>query len=130
MSKDNVKKMFGKMQNDTEFQKKYAQLMKAHGEEAEKILAEKIIELGNSSGFNFSKDDLMAARAEFVDKSNQNVELSDNDLADVAGGDTKKFLATIVSISGFGIACAGVSIVSELKKAGECGKMMSTTVSC
>jgi predicted ribosomally synthesized peptide with nif11-like leader len=86
MSKDNVKKMFGKMEKDADMQKKYAALMLAHQNETEKLLSDKLVELGKTAGFAFSKDDLLAARAELVDIINSNKELSDKDLSDVAGG--------------------------------------------
>jgi len=128
MSKDNVKKLFGRIEKDAELQKKYASLMQAHQKETEKALSGKLVDFGKTSGFVFSSDDLIAARAELVDKMNSNRELSDNDLADVAGGGgNKKFLATVVSISGFGVACGFLSAIEEIKSRGGCGKMMSTT---
>jgi len=118
MSKDNVKQMFGKMEKDAEFQKKYTELMQAHLKEAEKALNEKLIELGKTSGFAFSKDDLMAARAELVDKLNSNKELSDGDLANVAGGnaDSKKYVG-IASLMTLGTACAVLGVVSLVHEA-------------
>jgi len=49
MSKDNVKQLFGKMEKDSELQKKYASLMRAHQIETEKSLADKLVELGKTS---------------------------------------------------------------------------------
>lgn len=133
MSKDNVKKLFEKIQKDAELQKKYAKLMQAHQTEAEKALAEKLIELGKNGGFTFSKEDLLAARAELMDKNNGGKELSENDLENVAGGfkaNTRKGLAIGFSIATAGIACGVASIVVEsVKGAGECGRE-STTVNC
>jgi len=86
MSKDTVKSMFKKIEADKEFRQKYAAMMQAHQAESEKALAEKIIWLGKNSGFTFSKDDLLAARAELMDKANSNGELSETDLEKVAGG--------------------------------------------
>ncbi len=86
MSKDNVKKMFAKMEKDADFQKKYAGLMEAHHQETEKALADKLIQLGKTAGFEFSNEDLHAARAEVMDNTNSNKELSDDELANVTGG--------------------------------------------
>jgi len=130
MSKDNVKKMFGKMEKDAELQKKYAVLMQEHQKDAEKILADKLVELGKTSGFSFSHDDLMAARAEVMDKNNSGKELSDSDLANVAGGGSQKATAVMVSIFSLGIACAVVSYSEEKNHAGGCGAKMSTTKAC
>jgi predicted ribosomally synthesized peptide with nif11-like leader len=86
MSKDNVKQMFAKIENDADFQKKYAGLMEAHRQETEKALADKLIQLGKTAGFEFSNEDLHAARAEVMNIANSNKELSDGDLANVTGG--------------------------------------------
>ena len=112
MSKDNVKKLFGKMEKDAELQKKFAELMRAHQSETEKIVADKLIEFGKNSGFAFSKDDLFAARAELVDKINSNRELNDGDLSKVAGGgNMEKAMTILSSVFTAGLACAVASIV-------------------
>ncbi|HNY13339.1 MAG TPA: Nif11 family protein [Candidatus Wallbacteria bacterium] len=130
MSKDNVKKMFGKMNKEAELQKKYTAIMQEHQKEAEKNLADKLVEFGKTSGFSFSKDDLIAARAELMDKANSNKELSDTDLANVAGGGSQKATAVMVSIFSAGIACAIVSASEEHLHSGGCGQKMSTTAAC
>ena len=131
MSKDNVKQMFGKMEKDAALKNKYAELMQAHQKDVETKMAEKLIELGKTSGFAFSKEDLLAARAEVMDKANSNKELSDGDLANVAGGLTQKESIITASICSFGIGCAMLSIMSEsIDKAGACGRAMSTTAKC
>jgi bacteriocin-like protein len=79
MSKENVKLMFDKIENDDNLKKKYIELMHAHKKETVKILFDKLIEFGMTSGFAFSKDDLLTARAECK-------ELSDNQLDNVSGG--------------------------------------------
>jgi len=130
MSKDNVKQMFGKLEKDAELQKKYAALMQADQKESETKMAEKLIELGKTSGFAFSRDDLIAARAEVMDKTNSNRELSDGDLANVAGGSKRKSDILIATIFTAGIMCAVISIAAEINKGGDCGIGMSTTVKC
>ncbi len=99
MSKDIVKQMFGKMEKDAELQKKYAELMQAHQKDAEKALADKLLELGKTSGFAFSKEDLLAARAELMDRKNANGELADKDLESVAGGKGEHATATVLMIN-------------------------------
>ncbi|HNY11716.1 MAG TPA: Nif11-like leader peptide family natural product precursor [Candidatus Wallbacteria bacterium] len=133
MSKDTVKSMFKKIEADKEFRQKYAAMMQAHQAESEKALAEKIIGLGKNSGFTFSKDDLLAARAELMDKANSNGELSEADLEKVAGGqgfDVRKAVIIGFSVITAGIACGLTSITVELKNGpGGCGRGM-TTVDC
>jgi len=134
MSKDAVKQMFGKMENDSALKGKYAGLMQAHQKDAENTLAEKLVELGKTSGFAFSKDDLLAARTEFMDKANSNKELTDGDLANVAGGNTgSKVYFGITSVVTFGIMCAasGIrSIVKESKNSGSCAGDISLSKDC
>ena len=110
MSKDSVKQMFGKMEKDEALKGKYAELMQAHQKDTENKLAEKLIELGKTSGFAFSKEELLAARAELMDKNNSNKELSDDDLEKVAGGGFLKTGTIVVSILTAGIGCAILSI--------------------
>jgi len=130
MSKDNVKQMFGKMEKDAALKGKYAELMQAHQKDAENKMAEKLIEFGKTSGFAFSKEDLLAARAEVTDKANSNKELSDGDLASVAGGGAQKTSAVLTSILTAGFGCLLVSATAEHQTSGSCGQQMSTTVKC
>jgi len=134
MSKDNVKQMFGKMEKNEELQKKYAALIQAHQIETEKALAEKLIEFGKTAGSIFSKEDLMAARSELADKINENKELADGDLANVAGGnEASKCYFGACSFLTLGTACAflGVgSIVNEIKKQGSCAGSISLSAEC
>jgi len=136
MSKDNVKKMFGKIEKDSQLQKKYAELMQAHQKEIEKALAEKIIGLGRISGFEFTKDDLMAARAELIDIANSNKELSDGDMASVSGGGTTagKIIGTgMMSVMTAGTVCAMlglISIVYEANIKDSCGPHISLNTNC
>lgn len=130
MSKDNVKQMFAKMAKDEVFYKRYTDLMQAHQNETEKALADRLIQLGKTSGFEFNKEDLLAARAEIIDTANSNKELSDKDLASVAGGGLQKAAVVVASITTAGIACAIVSAVAEINKGGNCGAGMSTTKKC
>ncbi len=112
MSKDSVKQMFGKMEKDAGLKGKYAELMQAHQIETEKALANKLVELGKTSGFAFSKEDLMAARAELIDKANSNKELADGDLANVAGGASRKENGIVVSVMFIWMgACAVASLI-------------------
>jgi len=131
MSKDNVKKIFGQMEKDAVLRKKYAELMQAHQKEMEKALTDKLVELGKTSGFEFSKDDLLAARAELVDTANSNRELPDRDMADVAGGEGigrtigSKSNAILFSIVTVGIYCMERSISMEANYNGGCGDILS-----
>jgi len=127
MSKDSVKLMFEKISKDGTLQKQYAEMMAAHGREADNALAGKLIELGKSCNFNFSKNDLAAARAELLDMKNSSPELSDDDLEKVAGGGSmSKGVAVFVSIGGLGVACGFYSAIWESQKQGYCGYMLST----
>ncbi len=102
--------------------------MQSHQKETEISLADKLIELGRSSGFAFSKDELMAARAELMDQFNSNTELVDRDLADVAGGMSDRKVTVIkMSIAGLGFQCAFASVVMEMQTKGKCGDRMTTT---
>jgi len=131
MSKDNVKKMFGKMEKDAEMKKKYAGLMLAHQKDAENKMAELLIEFGKTSGFAFSKEDLLAARAEVLDKVNSNNELSDGDLTNVAGGICgQKIGAIMASVITVGLVCAVVSAIFEGLQKGDCGRVVSTNDKC
>ena len=130
MSKDNVKKMFVKMEKDVDLKKKYTELMLAHQKETEKTLSDKLVNFGQTSGFTFSNSDLLAARAEIIDKVNSNKELSDGDLNNVAGGGAQKAGIIMASIITVGIACAAVSAITEVNKHGACGVVMSTTAAC
>ncbi len=131
MSKDNVKQMFGKIEKDASLKGKYVQLMQAHQKDAENKMTEKLIEFGKTSGFAFSKEDLMAARAELMDKNNSNKELSEGDLTNVAGGTSDLKVSIVMSsIVTFGISCAAVSAITEIQASGSCGKNMSTTTQC
>jgi len=134
MSKDKVKQMFGKMEKDADLQKKYAALMQAHQIEMEKALAEKLVEFGKTAGFIFSKENLMAARSELADKINENKELADGDLANVAGGnEASKKVFALVSLTTIGLGCAylGVrSILNELGNEGSCAGNITLTAEC
>jgi len=115
MSKDAVKQMFGKIEKDAVLKTKYAELMQAHQKDAEKALSDKLVELGKTSGFAFSKDDLLTARAELIDKSNSNKELSDDDLTNVAGGGAQKSInndSYTIYIPG-ALTCQQVSIMKN-----------------
>jgi len=126
MSKDNVKQMFGKMEKDSALKDKYAQLVQSHQNESEKKLTEKLVELGQTSGFVFSKDDLVAARAELIDNANSNGELADGDLAKVAGGGRlSKSVAIYGSVITLGVMCAVYSVISEVQNPGQCKDDMS-----
>jgi len=126
MSKDAVKQMFGKMEKDAALKAKYAQLMQAHNKDAEKAMADKLIEFGKTSGFAFSKDDLIAARVELMDKVNSNKELSEGDLASVAGGGDQKNAAITTSIISLGMVCALTSLLVPLVGM-TCGQAMTTS---
>jgi len=130
VSKDAVKQMFGKIEKDAALKNKYAELMQAHQKDTEKILAEKLIELGKTSGFAFSNEDLLAARAEFADKANSNKELSEDDLANVAGGGMQKGMYLLISIGLVGVMCGLISISGEIASKGGCGRELSTTGKC
>jgi len=134
MSKDMVKQMFGKMEKDAALKAKYAQLMQAHQKDAEKLLAGKLIEFGKTSGFAFSNEDLLAARAELMDKVNSNKELADGDLANVAGGSAgTKAVIAIHSVISLGMGCIAYGIISAVNEGaqkGTCSTAVSATASC
>jgi len=124
MSKDNVKKMFAKIEKDMKLTQEYIDLLKEHGQSSEKIIMEKLVEFGKKSGFIFSSDDLIAARAELMDKKNSNAELADDDLEKVAGGGITKAGAVIMSTVTAGIWCALTSIKNTEEN---CKKLMTTS---
>jgi len=130
MSKDNVKLMFAKIEKDANFQKKFADLMRAQSNETEKVLFDKLIEFGKSSGFLFSKDDLTEARAELVDKLNSSAELNEKDLNNVSGGGTAKTISVVLSAISVGFGCAVLSLYYEVGKhfnhPGTCAGAMTT----
>ncbi len=90
MSKENVKKMFITMQTDAKLQKKFAEGAQLNGKKPENVQADLLVEFGKAAGFVFSKEELLAARAELMDKSKENRELCDDDLVNVAGGAGQK----------------------------------------
>jgi|GEM_PF-660931 len=115
MSKDNVKNMFAKFEKDADLKKKYTEIMKIHRKETEDALADMLIELGRNSGFDFSKNDLISVRTEFIDRMNSNSELSDADLNQVAGGGEMKTKVVIISVVSAGAICAMLSVFSLLE---------------
>ncbi|HNY13337.1 MAG TPA: hypothetical protein PKK26_17235 [Candidatus Wallbacteria bacterium] len=129
MITDNVKQMFGKIEKDAHLQKKYVELMQAHQSETQKELADKLVEFGKTSGFVFSKDELLAARAELIDRLNENKDLTDADLVRVAGGaaGSAKDFAIIASMGTVGLFCAIMSVNQELKGHGDCAEYLSAT---
>ena len=129
MSKDAVKQMFGKIEKDPSLKGKYVELMRAHQNATEKALTNKLVEFGKTAGFAFSKDDLLAARAEVMDKANSNKELAEEDLEKVAGGSVqgRKCAATVVSIFTVGIGCAIESVGAELLSSRGCAGTMTTS---
>jgi len=128
MSKDNVKNMFAKFEKDADLKKKYVELMKYHQNETEKTLSDKLIELGKNSGFDFSKDDLLAARSEFMDIINSNSELADNDLSSVTGGKgDRKLICVMMSVFTLGTYCAIMSIDREINHRGGCAREITTS---
>jgi len=128
MSKDDVGKMFATIEKDSQLRKKYVEMMQAQRKDSEKALAEKLVEFGKTSGFAFSSDDLLAARAELIDQVNANRELSEKDLASVSGGMhwPNKVTASATSILTLGIGCAILSVIENSKKSGACAGLMST----
>ncbi len=125
MSKDTVKQMFGKMEKEAQLQEKYLEMLRRNQNLTEDVLAEKLIEFGRSSGFAFSKNDLMAARSEILDNANSNRELSDGDLSSLAGGGQQKTVGVCTSIFGFGVACLLTSLYFE--RTGQCGEVLTTS---
>lgn len=86
MSKENIKLMFVSMGKDEKLQKKFEKLAKENQKDPENVMAGKIVEFGKAAGFVFSKEELLEARLELVNESNDNKELADDELANVAGG--------------------------------------------
>jgi len=134
MSKDSVKQMFGKIEKDAALKSKYSQLMQAHLKDAEKALAGKLIELGKNAGFVFSNEDLLAARADLLDKVNANGELNDSDLSSVAGGNANgKTGFALASVFTLGIGCVAEgmkSLFNESNEKGSCAASLSLTADC
>ncbi len=134
MSKETVKQMFGKIEKDAQLQKKYAELMRLHQAETEKAMAEKLIEFGKTAGLAFSNEDLMAARAELIDNANSNHELSNSDLASVAGGNANGktgFVLASVFTLGIGCVAEGIkSLVNDSYDKGSCAASLSLTADC
>jgi len=129
MSRDDVRKMFATIEKDSQMRKKYVEMMQAQQKDAEKALAEKLVEFGKTSGFAFSSDDLLAARAELIDRLNANSELSEKDLTGVAGGISTniKNVAIAFSVCSSGLGCAAMSVSEEIRKgSGGCSSAMST----
>jgi len=127
MSKDNVKKMFYDIEKNESLKKQYIEIIKKYQKASEDTIAGKLIELGKSSGFAFSKDELIAARTELIDKINENKELGDGDLANVSGGNAFQKTVTAVSSIIFIVGCAVISLVSEHNEKGGCGDALSIT---
>lgn len=71
--------MFSQIETNGDLKKKYSEFIEKHCKEAENIFCDKLIEFGRASGFTFSKEDILAARSE-------SRELSDDELSLVAGG--------------------------------------------
>lgn len=97
--------------------------MQEHQKEAEKALTDKLVEFGGASGFAFSKADLLAARAELIEKANENKELVDTDLSSVAGGgpgDSGKVYGALLSVLTVGVGCLVVSTIEDSKVSGGC----------
>jgi len=136
MSREEVKKLFGGIEKDEKLKGNFTELIREHTRETEKMLAEKIAELGRSSGFEFSKDDLFAARAELMDKINANEELNDNDLATVSGGGVSGKItfgvSMALSMASFGTCYIGYGVISGVyaKREGGCAGAISISKEC
>jgi len=134
MSKDNVKKMFAKLEKDQALMKEYVEIIRSQQALVEKELAEKLISLGNAKGFSFNMQDLIDAKNELIDKTNSNRELAESDLANVAGGNAaSKTNFGLASLFTLGLSCAAGgfnSIVAEKENQGSCATRLSLTAQC
>jgi len=81
VSKDEAKQMFFKIDADEKLLNNFNELIRQNQNEPETVIADKLIEFGKNAGFIFSKEELLAAHSELMDKA-----MADNDLAAVAGG--------------------------------------------
>jgi len=86
MSKENLIKLFEKIQIDQELKKKYVELMASHFAETEKVMTNKLIELGKTAGLSFSKEDIKNFTDELINKTGSKKEISNGDLDKVSGG--------------------------------------------
>ncbi len=129
MSKKQVKKFFAKLEQDKELQDKFNTEMSDINQLDEDVLGPKLIDFGKSAGFEFDMDDLRAARQDLVDQFNENGELDDADLKNVAGGTDQslhKGEAYFLSASTVGLGCAILSLCTQIDGTG-CNRYFSNT---
>ena len=86
MSREMIGKMFEKIEKDMELKKKYTEMLLAYYKETEKVMADKLVEFGKTSGYSFTNEELKTFTNELLDKAGLNKELSPEDLEKVAGG--------------------------------------------
>lgn len=103
MSKEIIADMFKKIEKDMELKKKYTEMFLTYYKEMEKVMADKLVEFGKTSGYSFTNEDLKAFTNEFLKKTGLNKELSPEELDKVAGGVGE------AGLSGLGPAVAAIN---------------------
>ena len=125
MSKENVTAFFQKMQTDEALKKQFANVQSELQQQMMTQLAEKLVALGASNGFEFTADDLREMYQAMTDQMSENRELSDDEVGAIAGGSEKAYGA-LISVTTLGIGCAAASGIMEATASGGCGQFMST----
>lgn len=86
MSKENVKAFFEKAQQDETIKKQLLTVQCELHRQMMNFLSDNLVELGAQSGLEFTADDLREMHKTLMDPSNENRELSDDELNAIAGG--------------------------------------------
>ncbi len=86
MSKKTITEMFETIEKNMELKKNYQEMLRSYYVEIEKIMADKLVEFGKSTGYSFTNEDLKSYMNEFLNKIASNKELSAEDLCKVSGG--------------------------------------------
>lgn len=124
MSKENVKSFFGELQKNPALKEKFMTAMKESNDESVKKMTVTIVDFAKANGFSFCEKDLMELHAELMDSSNDNGELSDDDLLKAAGGVSKGLLVG-ASVASVGLFCAVGSAVFDIRGGkGACKEFM------
>lgn len=124
MSKENVKAFFAEMEKNQKLHTECVKFLQESEAGSAEALSQ-IVTFGKSAGFQFTEDNMKEYCSKLTDGLHENCELSDEDLQQVAGGFCK-INSILISISGLGLACAGVSIYAQIKKM-SCAQVLSAT---
>ncbi|SFG13236.1 nif11-like leader peptide domain-containing protein [Desulfotomaculum arcticum] len=106
MSVENVKSFYAKVKEDEKLQHQIKEQAKGTAEESMQAL----VGLAAAQGFPFDKKDLEAFIDEETKKFNTQGELSDAELAEVAGGDL--FHWVVFSLASLGGACTASALTN------------------